>query len=350
MYDDFDPDFYEAQYPQTIKYWPDAPMSRRERLLHHYVHFGQSQNMFRNVREWQQSRTGVLSGFHAGNIDPDFDEVFYKQVYGYYVADYLADVKGKITERQRLYNHYINYNSTAFRNEKEFLLHEQQWADENEKLLSFQEMLTDTDIVLYTQFFAATAEVTSSNIYCLYKNLSNPHIDRVVVFVEQGSSFCDIFSSKLAVQPLSERLTYQYWYDFAAYSEPSSIKLLANSDIYFDDTINVLRKITEWPDIRLYGSSRKDLSKRGELQRSREFYTEACPPIQAQRSQDCWVFKTPLQHFDKNYRLGYLHCDCTLRASLRSANMQFANLWQHLNAIHVDWREQKTRQAYNIDE
>ena len=201
-------------------------------------------------------------------------------------------------------------------------------------------------IVLYTQFFHTTPEILCSNIYCLYKNLSNPHIDKLVLFVEKNSNFINVFSDKLVSYPIEERLTYRHWYNFAERTEPAAIKVLANSDIYFDDTLQALRTIEQWPDYVLYGCSRKDISKQGELQESREFYCEDCPPIKAHRSKDCWVFKKPLRYFDQDYRLGYMHCDTVLRESLAKKDMKFVNLYEHINAIHVDWRAHKERQEY----
>lgn len=342
---EFDDEFYESQYPQVKGYWHTSPLTRRGRLLHHYANHGQKQGLHKNAQEWQAQQKHELAPYDSQHIPSDFDEVFYARMYPS-TESYLEQLKDKLTDRQRLYNHYVNYNHGKFKNEKEKLAYDQQYAEQNDRMLSFTATVPPTRVVLYTQFFAAVPEVLCSNLYCLYRNLSNPHIDQVVLLVEQSSTFVDVFSSKLVIQPIQERLTYKHWYDFSLYSEPTAIKVLANSDIYFDSTLQKLRTLDHWPDNVLYGCSRKDLAKHGELQESREFYDESCPPILAERSQDCWIFKEPLQHFDKDYRLGYMHCDTVLRESLERSNMSFVNLYQHLNVIHVDWRAHKERQEY----
>ena len=44
--------------------------------------------------------------------------------------------------------------------------------------------------ILFTQWFKATPEVLTYNLYCLYKNLSNKHIDKIVLFEEEKYVGC----------------------------------------------------------------------------------------------------------------------------------------------------------------
>lgn len=79
--------------------------------------------------------------------------------------------------------------------------------------------------------------------------MSNPSIDRVVLFVENCGFPTQLFGSKLTTIPIKERLTYNRWFEFASTHHPCDIKILTNSDIFLDETISVLDQIAEWNNV-----------------------------------------------------------------------------------------------------
>jgi hypothetical protein len=164
----------------------------------------------------------------------------------------------------------------------------------------------------------------------LYKNVSNPSIDRVVLFVEN----CGF--------PIKERLTYKRWFEFASIHHPCDIKILTNSDIFLDETISVLDQIAEWNNV-LYVVSRKDLTPEGKIIPSQVNYMSG-PVIVADWSQDCWVYKEPLPStVNTDYMLGVIHCETELRKNCIRAKCDVVNLFEKMNCIHVDWRAHKHR-------
>ena len=204
-------------------------------------------------------------------------------------------------------------------------------------------------IILYTQMFKASTEVLSYNTYCLYKNLANKHIDEVVLLVDQDCEFINVFSDKLILYPIHDRLTYKEWLEISYKLHPNDIKVLANSDIYFDDTISKLHNIKNWSSDTMYVSSRKDITKDDKIVPSRLYHNNICPIIDIERSQDVWVYKNPLKTFDNNYYLGFMGCDSKMSESLMSQNMQIINLYFYINCLHIDWRETKTRPSYSLN-
>ena len=341
--EEFDEDFYEEKYPQTKGY--SSGMTKRERLLMHYELYGREQGLCRNRGEFEERNQPGIKDIVA---DPEFDEIFYEKFYPMTKDFYQPFCKDNgIDDKRRLFYHYRMYNREGYRNKKEFSLVRKKYLESNESLIDLCGTPKQDRVVLHTQFFKASAEVTSNNIYCLYKNLDNPMIDQIVLFVEEDSRFSPVFGDKLVTVPIRKRLSYRDWYDFSAKNSPDSIKVLANSDIYFDETIETLRRIRSWPEDMMYACSRKDMTKAGKIRRSRELFTKECPYIMEDLSQDCWAFKNPLLDFEKEYSLGYMHCDTMLRESLGRSGMRMANLFLHMNCIHVDWRSKKQRPEYD---
>jgi hypothetical protein len=222
------------------------------------------------------------------------------------------------------------------------------YLSDNEKIIDFNQYYSEDKVILFCQFFKSTPEVESHNIYCLYKNLNNQFIDQVVLFVEKDSGFLNIFDKKLHIKEIESRLSYEIWYEYALKEYPDAIKVLSNSDIFFDETISKLKKTSKWNDDILYCSSRKDITKDGLLLDSRECYDKKSPQIIFELSQDCWIFKNKLKKFDKNYFLGYFNCDSKLRLSAASNEIKMVNLYEHINCIHVDWRSKKERLHYDV--
>lgn len=194
--------------------------------------------------------------------------------------------------------------------------------------------------ILFTQWFKATPEVLTYNLYCLYKNLSNEIIDKVVLFVD-NCEFNNIFNEKLIVVPIQTRLSYKMWIDYADNEYPEDIKILSNSDVYFDESLSFLDQISEWEN-RLYVLTRKDLTKDGKILPSSLVYnpnnTEQTSP---QHCQDAWIYKNKLGG-DFNYNLGVMHCENSFRISAQESGIEVFSLFNNVELIHVDWRGSKT--------
>lgn len=173
----------------------------------------------------------------------------------------------------------------------------------------------------------------------------------MVLFYDQESleaelaTFCDE-SNKIKLKRIKERLNYKYWFEYGSKNYPEDIKILANSDIYFDSTLKLLYKLDYRRDI-LYACSRVDFLD-GKLVKSKNDYGENSSFINNFISQDCWIFKNKIIDFESNFILGYENCDVFLKHNCISSGCEFLNLFDHIKCIHVDKRTKKKRKMYNL--
>jgi hypothetical protein len=205
--------------------------------------------------------------------------------------------------------------------------------------------------ILFTQWFKATPEVLTYSLYCLYRNLSNKLIDKVILFVD-NCEFNNIFNEKLIVVPIQTRLSYKMWMDYADKEYPEDIKILSNSDVYFDESLSFLDQINEWEN-RLYVLTRKDLTKDGNIIPSSLVYNpNNTEQISHQHCQDAWIYKNKLKSdFNNNYNLGAMHCENGFRISAQESGICVFSLFNNIELTHVDWRGSKvySEKGYKFD-
>jgi hypothetical protein len=194
--------------------------------------------------------------------------------------------------------------------------------------------------VLFTQWFKTTPEIQTYNLYCLYRNLSNPAIDQVVLFVE-NTEFENVFTDKLQIVPVTERLSYNAWFDYCQMHHPNDIKILINSDICLTENIARLDYVQNWTNT-LYVVSRRDLTKEGNIVVSAQTYC-GHDYIQPEWSQDCWIYKEPLVAMTTKIYLGVMHCENNMRIDLQMQGVKIGNLSDYVDCLHVDWRGTKQR-------
>lgn len=195
--------------------------------------------------------------------------------------------------------------------------------------------------ILFTQWFKATPEVLTYNLYCLYKNLANESIDKLVLFVD-NCEFNNIFNEKLIIVPIQPRLSYKMWMDYADKEYPEDIKILTNSDVYFDESLSFLDQINKWENT-LYILTRKDLTKDGKIIPSSTNYNpDNICPISPNNSQDAWIYKHIDIEFNRDWNLGVMHCENHFRELAKQSGIMTINLFEKIRLIHVDWRTHKT--------
>jgi len=209
------------------------------------------------------------------------------------------------------------------------------------------------NIILFTQYYVCDEQTRNNIMYCLDKNINNHLIDEIVILydqedVEEYLKEIAASSNKIRIAKINERLTFKQWFDLSSQEYPKHIKVLANSDIYFDHTIDFLRSLDYREDI-LYSCSRLDLDESGNIVASRISNSENSPLINNYTSQDCWVFKEKLLPFNSDFMLGYENCDVFLKDNCLSSGCHYLNLFGRLNCIHVDRRPTKIRGKYEFD-
>tara|TARA_Y100001970_G_scaffold122281_1_gene151579 strand:+ start:1877 stop:5005 length:3129 start_codon:yes stop_codon:yes gene_type:complete len=81
---------------------------------------------------------------------------------------------------------------------------------------------------------------------CLRQNAENPHIDNLIVVIDDG---CDVpfTTSNMKVLHVDRRVTYKYWVELTQQYCSYGISVLCNSDIYFDDSVIRLNEVLAKP-------------------------------------------------------------------------------------------------------
>lgn len=216
---------------------------------------------------------------------------------------------------------------------------------------------TTSDITLFVQWYE-DKDTQENRIKCLKKNLKNNKINHVHIFYEKNSveSLSKIIKKHKHVSKslIEKRLSYSYWMLYANKNFSDDIKVLANSDIYFDKTIDLIRKQNFSSNI-FYGITRKDLNEEGEIVESSDYFQDDSCPTNPMYSHDAWVYyNSPNLAPDTikecfNFDLGKGNCDRLFKKFLAEQKISFKNLYPKVNAIHIDRRKQKTRKSYSLD-
>lgn len=213
----------------------------------------------------------------------------------------------------------------------------------------------DQPIILTFQWYVDVARQKDIE-NALMLNIDNIYIDQIKIVVERENlAACTDFvnglreGSGINIQTIRSRFTYTDW---LLGVDANAINVLSNSDIYMDHTINLLRHIKN-PSNKIYGITRKELNEEGVMVDSKDHVNG--PTTNHLYSHDAWVvFGTPPQTVVDNvakykYELGIGNCDRLLAQTLNEEdNIDFENLYPHINAIHIDNRQERFRPHYSL--
>ncbi|WP_146591349.1 exostosin domain-containing protein [Puniceibacterium confluentis] len=98
-------------------------------------------------------------------------------------------------------------------------------------------------IHLYTPYYLSEDYDRQAELdRCLEQNLAVAGIARIFLLVDDGHT-PPVSSEKLTIVPITSRPRYSDWLELTAQHSPDAISVLANSDIYCDDTITGLRAL-----------------------------------------------------------------------------------------------------------
>ena len=172
---------------------------------------------------------------------------------------------------------------------------------------------------LYTSFYQdKDAKRQKELLYCLNQNIKNPLIDNIFLIVE-GEVKLPVSDKLIIVN--AERPTYRNFFDLVndTATSSNSISVIANSDIYFNDTLAHL-DIKERQCVAL---SRWDKRKDGLRLHNERF------------SQDTWIFKGKIRNVRFcDFYLGIPGCDNRIAYELNRAGYRLFNPATKIQSIH----------------
>ena len=177
---------------------------------------------------------------------------------------------------------------------------------------------------LYTTYYKEDNNYRKNELLtCLKINISNTAISKIIVFNE-GDSIAHLAPGKIEEVFINKRPTYQDFINYInANSNTDDIHIIANTDIYFDKNIEVLKHI-----------NLKDTC----LALSRWDTADTIKPklYNHNDSQDVWVFKGPIkENLSANFPLGVPRCDNRLLYELEKAEYMVLNPAFSIKSYHI---------------
>lgn len=143
---------------------------------------------------------------------------------------------------------------------------------------------------------------------CINENIKNNLIEKIYVFISDDS-ILDIKSDKIEIVKIDNRPTFHFLFEWCNSNLPEEICIIANTDIFFDSTIehlnntdltNTFIALTRW-DLLLKDN-----------QWFVDFYNKPWNNgiTTGMLSQDSWIFKTPIKLDERSkFLMGKPGCD-----------------------------------------
>jgi len=177
---------------------------------------------------------------------------------------------------------------------------------------------------LYTTYYKEDNNYRKNELLtCLKINISNTAISKIIVFNE-GDSIAHIAPGKIEEVFINKRPTYQDFINYInANSNTDDIHIIANTDIYFDKNIEVLKHINL--KVTCLALSRWDTAD-----------TIKPKLYNHNDSQDVWVFKGHIKpELKANFPLGVPRCDNKLLFELQEAGYSVLNPAFSIKVFHI---------------
>lgn len=170
---------------------------------------------------------------------------------------------------------------------------------------------------------------TNEFLQCVQRNSSNAFIDQITVFLEDAwepqtaaRRFDALSHKKVRLIPHGRRLTFNFLFDYARQNHAGMDVCVANTDIYFDETLGLLE--SEPLEGQLFCLTRWEAREDGSLQLF-DF------PL----SQDAWIFEAPLPRINADFFLGKPSCDNRLAYEAERAGLRLINPSRTIRAVHL---------------
>jgi len=166
------------------------------------------------------------------------------------------------------------------------------------------------------------AERNNELIQCFKRNYSNLNVDLITRLIDVQYTEAKEFEG-VSIELCFGRPTIKDFINVInANSVYGDIAIIANSDIYFDETLSLANEIKEG---ECYALSRYDDNIKGLI------------PFHRRDSQDAWIFRTPIRmpnHAD-DLRLGVPGIDNRLAFELNNVGYKVTNPCSQIKAIHL---------------
>jgi hypothetical protein len=165
---------------------------------------------------------------------------------------------------------------------------------------------------------------------CLELNLKNKNIKNIHIFYEKTTGkFQNYFNNhKIKVIIIKERPCYNDFIDYSNINLNDQNIILSNSDIIFDDSLNLLKDENM---IHIYAITRYNLKEN--IQQNK--YEYDAQYMNNDASQDTWIFKSPINKLNSNLKIGTFTCDSFLNAEFINSDKLIFNISREIHTFHL---------------
>lgn len=179
-------------------------------------------------------------------------------------------------------------------------------------------------MLLFTGIYEdADSTRTAELVFCLRKNILNPCFSKIFLFLESQINADQQLlraHSKIGLLGINRRALYADYFE-EGNKFPGEIIVIANSDIFFDDTL----KLVETLDM----TNRLLCLTRWEYRSDTEFGLQT-----GAHSQDVWIYKAPIAKIDCPFGMGRWACDNKLAYRAQEAGVLLANPCLDIRSYH----------------
>jgi len=189
-------------------------------------------------------------------------------------------------------------------------------------------------VLLITQYYEPNNSERMIEIKeCLINNNNNKLIDEIHLFIEKDYNFDFIKNNKIKFIKTDKQLSFKKVFDYSNTFDDNHIIILANSDIYFDESLQNIHYIDF--NKTFYALNKYNLDKNNNLVLDGRH-----------NSQDTWIWKPPINIiqnennsndlFDKNdgIILGVGSCDTRILKVVEDSGYKIRNICRQIRSIH----------------
>lgn len=204
--------------------------------------------------------------------------------------------------------------------------------------------MNKTDIYLFTPYFKANSDTRQNEfIFCLKKNIKCQHIAKIFLLIDDNHT-PEVCDPKIEVININLRPTYLDWIEITEKNCHNKISILANTDIYFDDTLSNIHTALETKN-SFIALSRYE--KQGD---------QLVPHPNPQWSQDVWAYFNTNSNITNSMKkafyfpLGVPRCDNKIAYLFAINGWHILNPNEQIKSIHVhESQERSYNKKTNLD-
>lgn len=177
---------------------------------------------------------------------------------------------------------------------------------------------------LFTTYYLSNdIERNDENFQCLLKNIEHPLIDKIFLIIQDNDMPNLSNTDKIEFVHLGKRPQFSDFFEITNTIEDSEVRfIIANSDIYFDESLSKLDDISI--KNKIVTLTRWDLQYDGSL----IFYNKYL-------SQDTWIYTGKINTQIGKYFIGQHGCDNRLLAEFSEDGKTILNPSLSIKSIHV---------------